>query len=113
LIHRDAAGVWQWKHDRRKPFNYQHVLDHLSMLEAAAHRMHYPCLVARGGRSRILGEQAADRFARACPQGQYCTVLQAGHSVQEDNPKQLAAELRTFWTSVADADKTLTSTDNS
>ncbi|MCG8692727.1 MAG: alpha/beta hydrolase, partial [Minwuiales bacterium] len=62
-----------------------------------APRMSWPCLVVRGRLSRILSEKAAQAFADTCPNGTMQVVENAGHSVQEDNPHDLARVLAAFW----------------
>ena len=56
-----------------------------------------PFLLARGGASRIVSEDAALDFTARFPDGRWITIAGAGHNVQEDNPRDLADALRAFW----------------
>jgi pimeloyl-ACP methyl ester carboxylesterase len=86
-----------WKMDRRRPADFDHILDKLSELAGLAPEICCPVLVLKGGRSAVLTEQDADSFARAFPNGRWQIVGNAGHNVQEDNPKGLANELRSHF----------------
>lgn len=97
LTLRTRTGDWAWRHDTRKPTDSSHILDHIAALDDLAPAWTMPCLVVRGGRSRILSEDAARAFVDRCEHGQFATVANAGHSVQEDNPRDLAATLDQFW----------------
>jgi pimeloyl-ACP methyl ester carboxylesterase len=55
-----------------------------------------PTLVVRGALSDVLLDDAAERFARRLPRGQWTRVEGAGHTVQGDNPAGLIAALRPF-----------------
>lgn len=55
-----------------------------------------PTLVVRGALSDVFLDDAAERFARTLPAGQWTRVEGAGHTVQGDNPAGLIAALRPF-----------------
>ena len=97
LTRQDAGGTYRWKRDDRKPADYAHILEHIEILKGRTNDFHCPVLLVRGGRSRILTEQAAREFVAKCPAALLAIVDRAGHSVQEDNPIDLAAELQRFW----------------
>lgn len=97
LTHQLEDGDWTWRHDTRNPTDFPHILEHIAALDELAAAWTIPCLVVRGGRSRILSEDAARAFVDGCEHGQFATVANAGHSVQEDNPRDLAATLDQFW----------------
>lgn len=86
-----------WKMDRRRPADFEHILDKISELAGLAPDISCPVLVVKGGRSAVLTEQDADSFARAFPNGRWQVVGKAGHNVQEDDPKGLANELRSHF----------------
>jgi pimeloyl-ACP methyl ester carboxylesterase len=88
-----------WKMDRRRPADFEHILDKISDLAGLAPHISCPVLVVKGGRSVVLTEQDTDSFARAFPNGRWQIVGNAGHNVQEDNPKDLANELRSHFAS--------------
>lgn len=97
LVRGHADGSWRWKRDDRRPPDFPHILAKLEALNARAPEFAWPCLVVRGGLSRILSDDAAARFASLCPDGRWRVVADAGHSVQEDNPRGLVEALRDFW----------------
>ncbi|GAB5480562.1 MAG: alpha/beta hydrolase [Parasphingorhabdus sp.] len=97
LTLRTKSGAWRWKRDERKPVDYAHILNHIELLREKASSFDCPCLIARGGRSRILSDKAATEFADLCTRASVVTIERAGHSVQEDNPIRLTHELRRFW----------------
>jgi esterase len=98
-------GKWTWKYDRR----------HYGMLGEPAMRarraeiwsgignIRCPTLVVRGGQSEVFSPEAAAEFARALPDGRLTEVPGAGHTVQGDNPRDLAAEIATFLAQVVAA----------
>ena len=90
-------GGWEWKRDTRQPTDYAQILDHIEELDALAPTWSLPCLLVRGGRSRILSEDAAKAFVLKCKNGRFAAVSNAGHSVQEDNPHELTGVLQRFW----------------
>jgi len=55
-----------------------------------------PTLVVRGAESDVFHEEDAERLSARLPDGRYVTIPNAGHTVQGDNPKDLAAALRDF-----------------
>jgi pimeloyl-ACP methyl ester carboxylesterase len=97
LLKRDRDGRLVWKSDRRRPSDYEMILDHLAGFETRVADMTKPFLLARGGDSRIVSEDAARDFAARFPDGRWITIAGAGHNVQEDNPRDLADALRAFW----------------
>lgn len=100
LTRTNSNGDWVWKHDTRRPTDFAHILEHIEALNSLAPDWRMPCLVARGGKSRILSDEAAKVFAAKCHNGHSVSVSEAGHSVQEDNPIELAALLEQFWSTV-------------
>lgn len=81
------------RQDRRRPPNFPHILGELARLADVAPGIACPVLVVRGGRSRILTDETAARFAGRFPNGRWLVVTDAGHNVQEDNPMGLIAAL--------------------
>jgi pimeloyl-ACP methyl ester carboxylesterase len=98
LIRPTEKGGWRWKYDPDGA-DFPHILNHIAMLDSRAGEMRLPLLVVRGGSSQILSDAAAARFAGLCPQGRWCVVADAGHTVQEDNPLGLSEALIQFWSS--------------
>jgi pimeloyl-ACP methyl ester carboxylesterase len=94
LMRRMPDGSWQWKRDLRKPTDFEHIFRKLDEIPSLAHRIDCPALVARGARSRIFPEDRAIAFAAMFPDGRCAVIPDAGHNIQEDNPKALADEVR-------------------
>jgi pimeloyl-ACP methyl ester carboxylesterase len=97
LLKRGDDGRLVWKFDRRRPADYATILRHLAGYEARVPDMAAPFLLARGGESRIVAEDAAHDFTARFPDGRWINIAGAGHNVQEDNPRDLADALRAFW----------------
>lgn len=87
-------GTWQWKQDRRRAPNYPHILAKLAEMPSLAPRIQCPVLVTRGARSRVFSEETAVAFAQMFARGRWTGIPDAGHNIQEDNPKALAAAIR-------------------
>jgi pimeloyl-ACP methyl ester carboxylesterase len=97
LLKRADDGRLVWKSDRRRPSDYDMILKHLAAFEARVPNMTAPFLLARGGESLIVSEDAAHDFTARFPDGRWINIKGAGHNVQEDNPRDLADALRAFW----------------
>ena len=97
LLKRGDDGRLVWKSDRQRLTDYPGVLNHLAGFEARVPNMTAPFLLARGGDSLIVSEDAAHDFTARFPDGRWVTIKDAGHNVQEDNPRDLADALRGFW----------------
>jgi len=97
LARRLSDGAWTWKHDTRRPTDFGHILAHIEEMNELASHWTSPCLIVRGGRSRILSKRSALAFSERCANGQTIEIDNAGHSVQEDNPVDLANALAQFW----------------
>jgi pimeloyl-ACP methyl ester carboxylesterase len=99
LLKRTDNGRLVWKSDRRRPSDgyYAMILKHLAGFEARVPNITAPFLLARGGESQIVSEDAAHDFTARFPDGRWINIKGAGHNVQEDNPRDLADALRAFW----------------
>jgi pimeloyl-ACP methyl ester carboxylesterase len=97
LLKRGDDGRLVWKSDRRRPHDYSMILGHLADFDARVPNMAAPFLLAKGGESLIITEDAADAFTARFPDGRWINIAGAGHNVQEDNPRDLAEALRAFW----------------
>jgi len=97
LLKRGDDGRLVWKSDRRRPYDYAMILRHLAGFEARVPGMAAPFLLARGGDSLIITEEAAHDFTARFPDGRWVNIAGAGHNVQEDNPRDLAETLGAFW----------------
>ena len=94
---RDSAEGWTFRNDRRRKFDFEHVMRKLSELTELSRHVRSPTLVARGARSRVLGEPAARAFAQRFSHGSCVMIPDAGHNVQEDAPRELADALRAHF----------------
>ncbi len=99
LLKRGDDGRLVWKCDQRyrRPSDFAMLLEHLADFEARVPNMAAPFLLARGGDSLIVSEDAANDFAERFPDGRWINIAGAGHNVQEDNPRDLAKALKAFW----------------
>jgi esterase len=91
-------GKWTWKHDpNRNSSNFDQDRDTRAQFinDSAAH-ITCPTLVLRGGRSDVLTDEGARKFAEALPNGRWMRVENAGHTIQGDNPRGLLDALIPF-----------------
>lgn len=93
LLRRDGAN-FVLKADRRRPFDFEHVLGKLADLANIASQVNCPVAIVKGGRSRVLSIANLHRFAGLFSEGLAVVIPGAGHNVQEDAPAVLALELR-------------------
>ncbi len=97
-LRQQPDGTWRWKYDtsRFKRLDQEaHRAERARLADGLA-RITCPTLVVRGGESDVFHEEDAIRLAQRLPDGKFVTVPRAGHTVQGDNPKDLAGELRRF-----------------
>jgi esterase len=96
-LRRQSDGTWNWKYDRRRfqQMGDTHAAERRRLAEGLA-KLTCPTLVVRGAESDVFHEEDAQRLANQLPDGRYVTIPKAGHTVQGDNPKDLAAALRDF-----------------
>ena len=97
-LRQQTDGTWIWKYDRRRFQQMggdQHAAERRGLADGLA-RVTCPTLVVRGGESDVFHDEDAERLATGLPDGRRVTIPKAGHTVQGDNPKDLAAALRDF-----------------
>jgi pimeloyl-ACP methyl ester carboxylesterase len=97
-LRQQTDGTWVWKYDRRRFQQMggdQHAAERHGLADGLA-RVTCPTLVVRGGESDVFHDEDAERLAAGLPDGRRVTIPRAGHTVQGDNPKDLAAALRDF-----------------
>ena len=98
-LRQQPDGTWIWKYDRRR---FQQLDQRCALATSgaasptASPRSTCPTLVVRGAESDVFHEEDGQRLAQHLPDGHYVTIPKAGHTVQGDNPKDLAAALREF-----------------
>jgi esterase len=96
-LRQQTDGTWVWKYDRRRfqQMGEGHAAERQGLAEGLA-KVTCPTLVVRGAESDVFHEEDAERLAQRLPDGRCITIPRAGHTVQGDNPKDLAAALRDF-----------------
>jgi pimeloyl-ACP methyl ester carboxylesterase len=92
-------GSWTWRHQLGRPTNATglHVesVDFGSMWDELE-RIEAPVLLARGKLSPVVDDADEAEFRRRRPSDQVVTVSDAGHSIQGDQPVELARILAGF-----------------
>ena len=97
-LRQQTDGNWDWKYDRKR-FQQMDRDAHTAerrALAAGLAKITVPTLVVRGAESDVFHKEDAERLAQRLPDGRYVTIPRAGHTVQGDNPKDLAGALREF-----------------
>lgn len=97
-LRQQTDGTWTWKYDRRRFQQMggdRHAAERRGLADGLA-RVTCPTLVVRGGESDVFHDEDAERLAAGLPDGRWVKIPKAGHTVQGDNPKDLAAALRDF-----------------
>ena len=97
-LRRQEDGNWVRKYDRRRFQSMggeRHAEERRGLADGLA-RVTCPTLVVRGAESDVFHEEDGERLAQHLPDGRFITIPRAGHTVQGDNPKDLAAALRDF-----------------
>jgi esterase len=97
-LRQQADGNWVWKYDRKRFQQMDrdvHTAERRALAEGLA-KVTVPTLVVRGAESDVFHEEDAERLVQRLPDGRYVTIPRAGHTVQGDNPKDLAEALREF-----------------
>lgn len=89
-------GEFVWKTDRRKSMRMQAFEDRFEYLSENLNAITCPTLVLRGGKSDVMTDDQAQRFASELPNGRWRAIPDAGHTIQGDNPKAMLQEIRAF-----------------
>ncbi len=97
-LRRLPSGKLTWKYDRRAmtPERFDQVRREMSEVRRCLGAITCPTLVARGERSDAVSPDGAKALAAALPHGEWTSVADAGHTIQGDNPRDLAAVLQSF-----------------
>lgn len=93
-------GEWEWKYDPR-PFvdvDIEDIAHRQRQLWDVIPQITAPTLVVRGLRSDVFLEDDAAKLVGGLPDGRLVRV-DAGHTVQGDNPRELVDMLRMFFRS--------------
>jgi pimeloyl-ACP methyl ester carboxylesterase len=97
-LRQQTDGTWAWKYDRlrfQQMDRDAHAAERRGLADGLA-RVTCPTLVVRGAESDVFHDEDAERLAQRLPDGRWVKIPRAGHTVQGDNPKDLAAALRDF-----------------
>jgi pimeloyl-ACP methyl ester carboxylesterase len=91
-------GRLTWKYDTRglSPEYMSSIKGRLEGLPELTDSVRCPVLIVRGGQSEASSDDAAARFAASFRNGRWAKVDGAGHTVQGDDPRGLAAVLSSF-----------------
>lgn len=101
---RTPEGKWVRKTDLRMwQRNGNHAQRREELLERyrQASRVKCPTLIVQGGLSDVFTAEDAQKLAASFTLGRYAQVVDAGHTVQGDNPRILGQALSRFLESLA------------
>jgi pimeloyl-ACP methyl ester carboxylesterase len=98
--HELPDGSWSWRWDpnrsvRRGEQPEDAVVD-FNQLWEAVDAVKVPLLLLRGGLSHVVGDEDVEELQRRQPSARIVTVEGAGHSIQGDQPVELARLLEEF-----------------
>jgi pimeloyl-ACP methyl ester carboxylesterase len=93
---RGEHGEWSWKWDPRRLEGMPRSSDASEGLWTRLGEVQCPALIVRGAESDVFPAAYATDLSAAIRQGSLATVDGAGHNVQGDNPRALAAVIRSF-----------------
>jgi esterase len=91
-------GKWTWKYDRRAMTRerFDQVRREMEGVRDRLDAVTCPTLVVRGEASDAVSPENAAALAESLPRGDWTSIPAAGHTVQGDNPRALAAVLERF-----------------
>jgi pimeloyl-ACP methyl ester carboxylesterase len=92
------TGKWSLKHDQRRASDdsWRIAAEQRERILRDVSNISCPTLIVRGGKSDVLSDDAAERFAHMLPHARWVRVENAGHNVQGDNPRGLLDALNPF-----------------
>ena len=92
------TGKWSLKHDQRRASDdsWRIAADQRERILRDVAKISCPTLIVRGGKSDVLTDEAAERFAHMLPHARWIRVENAGHNVQGDNPRGLLDAMNPF-----------------
>jgi pimeloyl-ACP methyl ester carboxylesterase len=92
------TGKWSLKHDQRRASDdsWRIAAEQRERILRDVAKINCPTLILRGGKSDVLTDDAAERFAHMLPHARWVRVENAGHNVQGDNPRGLLDAMNPF-----------------
>jgi pimeloyl-ACP methyl ester carboxylesterase len=92
------TGKWSLKHDQRRASDdsWRIAAEQRERILSDVAKINCPTLIVRGGKSDVLTDEAAERFAHMLPHARWVRVENAGHNVQGDNPRGLLDAMNPF-----------------
>jgi len=92
------TGKWSLKHDQRRASDdsWRIAAEQRERILRDVAKISCPTLIVRGGKSDVLTDDAAERFAHMLPHARWVRVENAGHNVQGDNPSGLLDAMNPF-----------------
>jgi pimeloyl-ACP methyl ester carboxylesterase len=92
------TGKWSLKHDQRRASDdsWRIAAEQRERILRDVAKINCPTLIVRGGKSDVLTDEAAERFAHMLPHARWVRVENAGHNVQGDNPRGLLDAMNPF-----------------
>jgi pimeloyl-ACP methyl ester carboxylesterase len=92
------TGKWSLKHDQRRASDdsWRIAAEQRERILRDVSNISCPTLIVRGGKSDVLSDDAAERFAHMLPHARWVRVDNAGHNVQGDNPRGLLDAMNPF-----------------
>jgi pimeloyl-ACP methyl ester carboxylesterase len=92
------TGKWSLKHDQRRASDdsWRIAAEQRERILRDVSNISCPTLIVRGGKSDVLSDDAAGRFAHMLPHARLVRVENAGHNVQGDNPRGLLDAMNPF-----------------
>jgi pimeloyl-ACP methyl ester carboxylesterase len=92
------TGKWSLKHDQRRASDdsWRIAAEQRERILRDVSKITCQTLIVRGGKSDVLSDDAAERFAHMLPHARWLRVENAGHNVQGDNPSGLLDAMNPF-----------------
>ena len=92
------TGKWSLKHDQRRASDdsWRIAAEQRERILRDVAKISCPTMIVRGGKSDVLTDEAAERFAHMLPHARWVRVENAGHNVQGDNPSGLLDAMNPF-----------------
>ena len=91
--HRLADGSWEWNYDRRRLEGAEYTPGHSELWNDVSGTS-LPYLLLRGALSPVVDDADVDELRNRRPDAVVEVIANAGHSIQGDQPLELAERLR-------------------